>query len=82
MSQQEINRIEDWESEELSESELDALAGGALRALALDLTLFSVDAAPIMLNTDSLFTSYVGARGTTDPAITGSQPFNMSLSFP
>lgn len=80
MSQPEINPIKDWESEELCEAELDALAGG-IDSLRSSSTSLSDEPTPLVRQNDSLFTSYFGARGSTE-FDTFKTPLNVSLAFP
>jgi hypothetical protein len=89
MSQHEINPIEDWESEELSEEELDALAGGRRLSRTLSSasspTLdnpFLVGDVQIRANIDSSYTSYFGSTGTTSSIPPISIPFNITQAFP
>jgi|688.fasta_scaffold60618_4 hypothetical protein len=100
MSQPEINSIQDWESEELSEAELDALAGGRIAkrsAFSTTSTFLDPNIAnailfgdipvvpPVTAKSDSSYTSYFGATGTSGNEASGLMkyiPFNMSQEFP
>jgi len=77
MSQQEINPIEDWSSEELSEAELDALAGGQIGDISLFL---SFCASPkIQANID---TGYNANLGAVNNIPLGGIVFNITRAFP
>ena len=78
MSQESLSSNNFWENEELTEAELDALAGGDLLALKLDPNILSQTVT--QPSNDSLFTSFVGAHNTTNPL--PSPPLNTSLLFP
>lgn len=78
MSQESLNSNSPWENEELTEAELDALAGGGLLLGQTD--PFSTDLSFIK-TTDSNFTSFFGTRGTNSD-YDSSRPLNTSLLFP
>lgn len=83
MSQESLNSNNLWENEELTEAELDALAGGQLANPNFDPnTAFGGSSVLVPPQTDSLFTSFVGAPGSVDPVLVGSTPMNLSLAFP
>ena len=97
MSQPEINSIENWESEELSEAELDALAGGRIaKRSAFSTTptfvdyynIFSGDVIvvpSVPSKVDSSYTSFIGGTGTSgNEASTFMKhiPLNLSDKFP
>ena len=87
MSQPEINPIEDWSSEELSEVELDVLAGGRTisREDLFTNNVILIDAAKLILNIDSSYTSYQGALGTKGNEASRfytALPFNITTEFP
>jgi len=80
MSQQEINPIESCESEELSEAELDALAGG--NAHLLQNNLSSVD---LFHANASIVKTSDGMYSPVDPGANNHviyTPMNLSLTFP
>ena len=97
MSQPEINSIENWESEELSEAELDALAGGrtAKRSAFSTTPTFLYDSnifvgdvivvPPVPSKVDSSYTSFIGATGTSGneaSTLMKHIPLNLSREFP
>jgi hypothetical protein len=85
MSENKINPMEDWSSEELSEAELDALAGGQTANFA-DLFLGDVQVLPpVEAKIDSSYTSYFGAIGTSgneNSTFLTKMPLNLTRTFP
>jgi len=97
MSRHEVNPIEDWESEELSEEELDLLAGGfdpskfTIPPVAADssltkLPLLSGDVVVFAPGkVDSSYSSYLGTNGTSgneNSLHMKSSPMNLTSFFP
>lgn len=85
MPHNEINPLEDWASEELSEEELDLLAGGwrgsAFRSNGAD--VFGSSNSPILAKQDNMFSAYDGAKGTTlDNQYSNNRPLNIGMGFP
>jgi hypothetical protein len=93
MARHEVNPIEDWESEELSEEELDLLAGGFSKPFnptdftgsefkPLDVSNPNFSGGEVVLpqvpaNKDSSYSSFLGATGTTLPSHNGGKPMNL-----
>ena len=91
MARHEVNPIEDWESEELSEEELDLLAGGfdpgltgSVEFKPIDLKFPAPDP-PVKANTDSSYSSFLGAQGANKNEASLHQPIlplNITNKFP
>jgi hypothetical protein len=79
MARHEVNPIEDWESEELSEEELDLLAGGFDPFKLPDLKIPAPDL-PVKADTDSSYSSFFGANGTNSNE--ASFPFRQNGGMP
>lgn len=75
MSQESLNSNNPLENEELTEDELDAIAGGSS-----DLLISSSNS--LVIDNCNMHTSHVGAKGVDHPSVTGQQSMNLSLSFP
>ncbi|MBL1177253.1 hypothetical protein [Pantanalinema sp. GBBB05] len=82
MSQESLISNNPLENEELSEEELDAVAGGQTLPSFSSESL-QTDDSGILKTTDNMFTSFDGAKGTSQAVQNGvHKPLNMSLSFP
>jgi hypothetical protein len=81
MARHEVNPIEDWESEELSEEELDLLAGGFFDPFKpIDLKFPDPDPTKVEAKTDSSYSSFLGANGTNQNE--ASLPFRQNHAMP
>jgi len=91
MASNKVNPLEDWESEELSEAELDLLAGGTDPFAKDPLPLFQGDS-PLLVgdvqlraNVDSSYSSHLGATGANKNELSAhliSKPLNITNRFP
>lgn len=81
MSQEPLNSNNSLESEELSEEDLDAIAGGQALPPLSD-NLLPQDNNKLLVDHCNMEASRFGTRGTVEPVIEGSKAMNMTLSFP